>query len=405
MKSYFINHKSNINVASIWVSGGSDKDSKQKKGINQILSSLLIRGCKDYDNFKLSNFIDSFGADLNCETYEDGILINIKSINLYFNDVYPILNLIIEKPILSKEQFKICKQNLINHIQKSKENPFNIAFKNWKKLVYKNHPYAFDCYGSIKDINYINYDDVLNEYSNFKRREKVLLSNFYYENMRDINSLKTYKSVDKNLIYEEKIFNTYDKECKVHYQNTNQIVILIGNKTCSCKNNEFINLKILESYLAFGMSSKLFRIFREKKGLTYDVGVFNPLRKSSSPFLIYLSSSPKNCLATFKDLLKLWNQITSEKLTQKELDLAKIKLRAALALSCQTTEEVINKKVQLIGLKVDPKSNESFVEKISKIKSDEILETAKKYLVKPFLSISGKKEECNLLKSIWQNKY
>ena len=133
MNFYYINHLSNINVASIWVLGGSDKDSKHKKGINQILSSLLIRGCEGYDNFELSDYIDSYGADLNCETFEDGILINIKSINLYFKNLYPILNLIIDKPNLSKDQFKICKLNATNHIKKSKENPFNKAFENWKK--------------------------------------------------------------------------------------------------------------------------------------------------------------------------------------------------------------------------------------------------------------------------------
>ena len=91
MNFYYLDYKSNIKVASIWVSGGSNKDRRDKRGINQILSSLIIRGCEGYDNFKLSDYIDSYGADLNCETFEDGILINIKSINLYFKDVYTLL--------------------------------------------------------------------------------------------------------------------------------------------------------------------------------------------------------------------------------------------------------------------------------------------------------------------------
>ena len=156
MDLYYLNYNSNIKVASVWISGGSNKDSKDKKGINQILSSLLLRGCEGYDNFKLSDYIDSYGADLNCETFEDGILINIKSINLYFKDVYPILKLIIEKPILSKDQFKICKINTNNYIKKSIENPFIKAFENWKKLVYKNHPYAYDTIGYTNNINNIN---------------------------------------------------------------------------------------------------------------------------------------------------------------------------------------------------------------------------------------------------------
>ena len=405
MNFYYIDYKSNIKVASIWISGGSNKDSKDKRGINQILSSLIIRGCEGYDNFKLSDYIDSYGADLNCETFEDGILINIKSINLYFKDVYPILKLIIEKPILSKDQFKICKINTNNYIKKSIENPFIKAFENWKKLVYKNHPYAYDTNGYISNINNINYEDILDEYNNFKKRKKVLLSNFYYENMQNIDSKISNRSVYKNLIFEKNSKNSYKRKCKVHYQNTNQVIFLIGNKTCSSKHSDFVNLKILESYLAYGMSSKLFRIFRERNGLTYDAGVFNPLRKTSAPFLIYLSSSTNNCLETFNHLLNLWDQITSRLLSKNELDLAKIKLKAAISLSSQTTEEIINRKVQLLGLNMDPKLDEKFIEKISKIDSKEILETSKKYLLNPSLIISGKESYCNQIKRIWQNRF
>jgi len=406
---YFIKHKSLINVASVWVSGGSDKDINHKRGINQILSSLLIRGCEGYDNFQLSDYIDSYGADLNCETYEDGILINLKSIKLYFKDVYPILKLIIEKPILCRKQFEICKHDIKNHIKKSKENPFNIAFENWRKIVYKNHPYAYDTNGCLNNINNIYYEDILEEYKDFKKREKVLLSNHYDQNMQSLNSLvfneSSNKSFSKDFTYEKNKSNQYNRKCKVHFQNTNQLVILLGKETCSYKNNDFLNLKLLESYLAFGMSSKLFRIFREKKGLTYDAGVFNPLRKYSAPFLIYLSSSPLNCLEAFKNLLNLWDQITSSILSKDELDLAKIKLTSAILVSSQTTEEIINRKVQLIGLDMDHETDEKFTQRISKINAKDILETAQKYLLNPSLSISGKESYCYQIRKLWQDRF
>jgi len=405
MNFYYLKYKSNINVASIWVSGGSDKDSKNKKGINQILSSLLIRGCKGYDNFKLSDYIHSYGADLNCETLEDGILITIKSINLYFKDVYPILSLIIDKPNLSEDQFKICILNTTNHIKKANENPFNKVFENWRKLVYKNHPYAYDSNGYINNINNINYEDILDEYINFKNRKKILLSNYYIENMENVNSIFSNKTFCKNLINDKKNSDFYERGFKAHYKDINQVIFLIGNKTCSSTHNDFVNLKILESYLAFGMSSKLFRIFRERNGLTYDIGIFNPLRKTLAPFVIYLSSSSNKCLETFSHLLNLWDQITSKPISKDELDLAKIKLNASISLSSQTTEEIINRKVQLIGLNMDPKLDEKFIKRISKIDSKEILETTQKYLLKPSLSICGKESYCNQIKKIWHDRH
>ena len=63
IKRYFLNHKKRFfSTASIWIKGGSDMDSINKKGINKILSSLLTRGCEGFDNFVLAEYIASYGA-------------------------------------------------------------------------------------------------------------------------------------------------------------------------------------------------------------------------------------------------------------------------------------------------------------------------------------------------------
>ena len=71
-------------------------DSTGKKGINKILCSLLTRGCEGFNNFTLSEYIESYGAELNQEIFEDGISISIKSLNEHFSKLFPLLDLIIK---------------------------------------------------------------------------------------------------------------------------------------------------------------------------------------------------------------------------------------------------------------------------------------------------------------------
>ena len=78
IKRYFLNHKKrNFSTASIWIKGGSNKDCVRKRGINKILCSLLTRGCEGFDNFSLSEYIESYGAELNQEVFEDGISLSL----------------------------------------------------------------------------------------------------------------------------------------------------------------------------------------------------------------------------------------------------------------------------------------------------------------------------------------
>ena len=111
-------------------------DSISKKGINKILSSLLTRGCEGFDNYNLSDYIDSFGAELNHEVFEDGIFLSIKSLDENFRKLLPLLELMINKPILSEIEFQKVKKSSIDLIKKEKENPFNICFEKWRKIVY-----------------------------------------------------------------------------------------------------------------------------------------------------------------------------------------------------------------------------------------------------------------------------
>ena len=113
----------------LWIIGGSNNDSQGKKGINQILSSMLSRGCEGFNNFEFSEFIYSHGAELNQEIYEDGILITLKSLDEHFHKLSPLIDLMIHKPKLSEDQFQNVKKSTIYAIKKERENPFNIVYE------------------------------------------------------------------------------------------------------------------------------------------------------------------------------------------------------------------------------------------------------------------------------------
>ena len=98
------NHKE-FSIAMVWINGGSCLDGECKKGINKILSSLLARGCKGFENLEFSEYIDSHGAELNLETLEDGMLMSLKSLNEHFYKLLPLLDLTIKINSTSYEQY------------------------------------------------------------------------------------------------------------------------------------------------------------------------------------------------------------------------------------------------------------------------------------------------------------
>ena len=176
---------------------------------------------------------------------------------------------------------------------------------------------------------------------------------------------------------------------------------MMGDQTCSRRSSEYLPLKILESYLSYGMSGALFKLFREKHGITYDLGVYYPVRSGNAPFLVYLSVSNNNALLAFELLSSLWKELLFKPLTDFEMSLAKEKLRGSFFLRNQFLDEILQRKIQLISYGITPISEMNLNSKIYEISSSDILNLANKYLSKPFLIVSGKKRICLAIKKKW----
>ncbi len=404
LKKYYLNiKKRNFSTASIWIKGGSDMDSTGKKGINKILCSLLTRGCEGFNNFTLSEYIESYGAELSQEIFEDGISISIKSLNEHFTKLYPLLDLIINKPILLEIEFQKVKKSSINYIKKDKENPFNICFENWRRIVYSNHPYAFNTNGNAKDLSKITYEDVLLEFKNFKSRDRYLISNNLGINGVSIETLGEKTLEEKSITINHDL--SPNSRFDFNNNDSNQTIIMMGDQTCSRKSSEYLPLKVLESYLSYGMSAALFKLFREKHGITYDLGVYYPIRSGNAPFLIYLSVSNKQALFAFELLSTLWKNLLFNPLTEAEILLAKEKLKGSFLLSSQSLDEILQRKIQLISYGITPISEIDLNSKIKEITSLDILKLTKKYFSKPFLSISGNKKICLEISNRWEKNF
>ena len=149
------------------------------------------------------------------------------------------------------------------------------------------------------------------------------------------------------------------------------------------------------------MSSLLFKLFREKNGITYDVGVFNSVKEGNSPFLVYLSVSNKNALFAFEILILLWRELLFKSISEEEIRLAKEKLKSSFLISNQSLDEILQRKILLISYGIDPNSEKNDLSNIDAFTSENIKLLMNKYFAKPFLSITGDKKICSDIKQKW----
>ena len=399
----------NIMSAKLWIEDGSRKDPKDKRGIHQLLTSTMLRGCGPYDNKQIAAIVENCGANLNCDTYEDGLLISLKCVETDAYKLLPLIGWMITKPILQIDQLELEKDLTIKAIKRQKESTYQLAFDGWRKMVYGDGPYGHDPLGSIDDINKINKEHILPIASSLIQRKKnlVISGKFpinlknYIENTIEFKGISNHNKAFKNINKIETLSKHRSSIC-THSLNTKQVILLLGKATIRYDNKSDILLRLLSCYLGYGMSSLLFKVLREKYGVVYEAGIYHPIREKQTPFIMHASTSEEKGIITLQLLKECWEKVINSEISPEELDLVKIKYRGQMAHSLQSISQRAEHKAHLLGIGLTKDHDKEILQRLESITSKEIKDAANRYLKNPLLSVCSNKEVIRKIFKDWK---
>jgi len=403
----------NIMAAKLWINEGSRADPDELKGIHQILSSVMSRGCGPYDSSQLAEIVENCGAILRCEAYEDGLLISLKCIK---NDAYKLITLIgwmITEPTLEVNQIELEKNLTLKDIKRQRENSYQQAFDGWRQLAYKKGPYGHDPLGLISDIKNITKEKIIPISKSLIYRKKNLVISGSYpidiecyikesnafdkiinQNLKD--KVIPFQSNTKNILQES------TENISTIYEDTQQVVILLGRPTVSYSNEADLPLRLIACYLGYGMSCLLFKTLREKYGVVYEVGVYHPIRQKETPFILHASTTEEKALITINLLNQCWKEVIKTEIDKEELNLVKTKFIGQMAHSIQSISQQAERKAHLLGMGLNINYDKEILTRIKKISSQELIKVARLYLKNPLLSVCGNEQVITKIEKEWK---
>ncbi len=396
----------------LWIKEGSRADPVGQKGAHQLLASLLTRGCGPYDNVSLADLVEGCGAGLRCDTNEDGVLISLKCSSNDADQLIPLLGWMMIDPHLNPKQIHLEKELSIQALQRQKENPFHLAFDSWRKLAYGEGPYGHDPLGVSEDLKGLERKELLPLAKSLIQRDSflVIAGAVNQDLEKQLKAASPFK--DKPILstkgpssHHTSILNhssIAEANISLEYQETEQVVIILGKPTLSHFHIEDIHLRLLNSHLGIGMSSILFRQLREEHGVAYEVGAHHPAREGASPFLLHASTSEEKASLTLQLLMEIWNRLSKEPISEKDLSLAKAKFQGQVVLCTQTSSQKAERKAQLKSLNLPDNYDNECINRMKSITSKSLQVAAIKHLSSPLLSLCGPKRCLEALSEQWQ---
>jgi predicted Zn-dependent peptidase len=373
---------------------GSRWEKREQAGLFNLLSRIITKGTEQYSALEIADKVESMGVSLSTDVTNDYFILSFKTVTSDFPEILELASEILHKPTFPESEIDLEKNLAIQSIRSQREQPFNVAYKELREAMYGLHPYALSILGQEETVRGLQGIDLKTTHQQHFRPDQLIIS------------LSGNIELAKATSYVESIFGNWQNpattlaelelatvpnqpQYKFIEQDTQQAVIMLGYFGASVYSQDYPVLKLLNTYLGNGLSSRLFVELREKRGLAYDVSAIYPTRIDLSQFILYIGTAPENTEIAKQGLQKEAERLVTTPLSQEELQSSKNKLLGQYALSKQTNAEVaqLNGWYETLGLGVE--FDQEFNSLIQQITPELAQEVATKYLQQPYISLIG----------------
>ena len=388
------NQAADIVSAKIFLHIGSCHEPRHLAGISHLLAAVLSKGTNKLSSLDIAHRVESVGARLGTDTTPDYFLLSIKTVSADFADIFKLSGEIIRSPSLPEAEIELERRIILQGIRSQLEQPFTIAFSQLREMMYQDHPYSLSTLGTEATVSQISRTDLQKFHQTYFRPDNIVIS------------LVGRISHSEAIALVEQVFGNWQPpatplpklnlptitpqpDTATKYQETQQSIIMLGYLAANVNSSDYFPLKLLNTYLGNGLSSRLFVELREKRGLAYDVSAFYPTRLDTSNFTVYIGTAAENTAIARSGLRAEVERLVANPLSDEELQAAKNKLLGQYALGKQTNSQIaqILGWYETLGLGIDFDSQ--FQQNIAMVTTAEAQQVACKYLIEPYISIVG----------------
>ena len=415
------NATADIVSARIFIKAGSLLDPLPKSGLTHLLAATITKGTDELSSLEIAERVESVGASLGADTGTDYFLLSFKTVSSDFSGIFELAGQLLRSPAFPESEIELESHLALQALRSQKEQPYAVAFSSLRSAMYPDHPYGISSLGREETLPGLERADLFRYHQTYFRPDNIVVS------------IAGCIPPDKAIAEVERVFGDWrspaiplapvtfarpvpQKTTTVVSQETQQAIVMLGylapaalrddvrdgTHDTNCHGNahrngrvhfnehpDYAALKLLNTYLGNGLSSRLFVELREKRGLAYDVSAFYPTRVEPSHFVTYMGTAPSNTDAGVAGLQQELDRLREHRLTDEELQAAKNKLLGQYALGKQTNAQLaqIYGWYEAIGLGID--FDARFQDALAAVTSDGAREVARTYFQESYLSLVG----------------
>ena len=261
----------------------------------------------------------------------------------------------------------------------------NVALENFKTLIYKDSVYSNSNKVLEKTLPTVNRGDIVKYYDKILDSKNIIVSvngnvsaDYINDSFGNILKDKKMPKVNFNNFSVTKL-NAPITESKT-IKDLQTAWLFIGWQVPGVQDKkDFVTLKVINTLLGSGLSSRLYRNLRESDGLAYQLGTSYSPKMLGGIFMGYIGTNPSSLEYSNQKLLNEMEVLKKEFVSDKELQEAKERLKGGFIIALETNAEKASHIgfFEAYGFGYDFLNE--YIKMIDNVTSSDILSTANKY--------------------------
>ena len=357
----------------VLVSAGSDYEQKEVNGISHFLEHMCFQGTKNRPNTgDVSRELDSLGAQSNAFTGEEYTGYWAKAHKKNINKLINIVSDIYLNPVFNLYAIEREKGVVIEEMKMYEDMPQAKVGEVFEELLYGDQPAGWSIIGKEHIVKGLTRDQIVDyQKKHYVAKGTVVVVSGGFNEKQILKQIeKSFEQIQTTKKHiKPKTKEQQDKpSVKLFKKETDQAHVALGFRTFPVSDKNNIKIKVLESILGGGMSSRLFKKLRDEMGICYYVRSGNSTYLDRGYFAITSGLSKNRVEEGLKAIISEIEKIKTTLVSKEELEKAKEVIIGNMYLGLETSDAYgeFYAFQELMGQKIKtPKERESLIRKVT----------------------------------------
>lgn len=284
----------------LWCQTGSRHENDDEAGITHLIEHMLFKGTERRTAKEIAEAIEGRGGALNAFTDKEATCYYCRVLADDVENGIDVLSDMMRHSLIDPEELEREEGVVLEEISRSEDEPESHVHDLHLEGRWGDHPLGKPIIGTRDSVAGFRREHLAKYMDRRYRGNNVLLS---IAGRVDVNDVKAWAEERLGSIAaggeDAPITRPFGTGGRNEVEkDVEQVHFCIGTDACSIYDENIYTLRLLDSILGGGMSSRLFQEIREKRGLAYSVGSYAMNYSAGGAFTIYGGTS-----------LKTWEQV------------------------------------------------------------------------------------------------